>query len=126
MRRAITWARTRHMRALRRSKERARMAEDRKRSHTVADHLLGQDVVHEHDGDADHDHDHFEFDSDERLEENPIWIQDHVTLVTVGIDIGSSRPPGIFFPLNLRRLGPDLTNPYYLLSRETPFQPPVG
>src|SRR6516164_3491713 len=86
MRRAITWARTRPMRALRRSKDQARMAEDRKRSHTVADHLFGQDVVHEHDGDADHDHDHFEFDSDERLEENPIWIQDHVTLVTVGID----------------------------------------
>ena len=57
------------------------MAEDRKRSHTVADHLFGQDVVHEHDGDADHDHDHFEFDSDERLEENPIWIQDHVCLL---------------------------------------------
>ena len=63
------------------------MADDQKRSHTLADHLLGQDVVHDHDGDADHDHDHFEFDPDERLEDNPIWIQDHVTLVTVGIDI---------------------------------------
>ena len=31
--------------------ERVGMAEDRKPSHTVADHLLGQDVVHEHDGD---------------------------------------------------------------------------
>jgi ethanolamine utilization protein EutA len=126
MRRAITWARTRPMRALRRSKEQARMAEDRKRSHTVADHLLGQDVVHEHDGDADHDHDHFEFDSDERLEENPIWIQDHVTLVTVGIDIGSSGTQVIFSRINLRRYGEDLTSRYYVVSRETLFQSPVA
>src|SRR6516165_7364547 len=126
MRRAITWARTRPMRALRRSKEQARMAEDRKRSHTVADHLFGQDVVHEHDGDADHDHDHFEFDSDERLEENPIWIQDHVTLVTVGIDIGSSGTQVIFSRINLRRYGEDLTSRYYVVSRETLFQSPVA
>src|SRR5499427_2759620 len=126
MRRAITWARTRPMRALRRSKEQARMAEDRKRSHTVADHLLGQDVVHEHDGDADHDHDHFEFDSDERLEENPIWIQDHVTLVTVGIDIGSSGTQVIFSRINLRRYGEDLTSRYYVVSRATLFQSPVA
>ena len=102
------------------------MAEDRKRSHTVADHLFGQDVVHEHDGDADHDHDHFEFDSDERLEENPIWIQDHVTLVTVGIDIGSSGTQVIFSRINLRRYGEDLTSRYYVVSRETLFQSPVA
>src|SRR5258708_28406095 len=97
------------------------MAEDRKPSHTVADHLLGQDVVHEHDGDADHDHDHFEFDSDERLEENPIWIQDHVTLVTVGIDIGSCRTAVIFSPINLRPYRHDPTSPYYLVSALTFF-----
>src|SRR5256884_1843590 len=102
------------------------MAEDRKPSHTVADHLLGQDVVHEHDGDADHDHDHFEFDSDERLEENPIWIQDHVTLVTVGIDIGSAGTQVIFSRINLRRYGEDLTSRYYVVSRETLFQSPVA
>jgi ethanolamine utilization protein EutA len=102
------------------------MAEDRKPSHTVADHLLGQDVVHEHDGDADHDHDHFEFDSDERLEENPIWIQDHVTLVTVGIDIGSSGTQVVFSRINLRRYGEDLTSRYYVVSRETLFQSPVA
>jgi len=102
------------------------MAEDRKPSHTVADHLLGQDVVHEHDGDADHDHDHFEFESDERLEENPIWIQDHVTLVTVGMDIGSSGTQVIFSRINLRRYGEDLTSRYYVVSRETLFQSPVA
>jgi len=82
--------------------------------------------VHEHDGDADHDHDHFEFDSDERLEENPIWIQDHVTLVTVGIDIGSSGTQVIFSRINLRRYGEDLTSRYYVVSRETLFQSPVA
>jgi ethanolamine utilization protein EutA (predicted chaperonin) len=82
--------------------------------------------VHEHDGDADHDHDHFEFDDDTPLEQNPIWIQDHVTLVTVGIDIGSSGTQVIFSRINLRRYGEDLTSRYYVVSRETLFQSPVA
>src|SRR5947199_460811 len=102
------------------------MAEDPKRSHTLADHLLGQDVAHGHDGEADHDHDHFEVDPDERLEENPIWIQDHVTLLTVGIDIGSAGTQVIFSRINLRRYGEDLTSRYYVVSRETLFQSPVA
>src|SRR5258707_6856506 len=102
------------------------MAEDQKRSHTLADHLLGQDVAHAHDGEADHDHDHFEFDADEKLEENPIWIADHVTLVTVGIDIGSAGTQVIFSRINLRRYGEDLTSRYYVVSRETLFQSPVA
>ena len=102
------------------------MPDDKKQSHTLADHLLGQDFVHEHDGDADHDHDHFEFDPEERIEDNPIWIQDHVTLVTVGIDIGSSGTQVIFSRINLRRYGEDLTSRYYVVSRETLFQSPVA
>src|SRR6266404_6311482 len=102
------------------------MAEDQKRSHTLADHLLGQDVAHAHDGEADHDHDHFEVDADERLGENPIWIQDHVTLVTVGVDIGSHGTQVIFSRINLRRYGEDLTSRYYVVSRETLFQSPVA
>src|SRR5262245_32542823 len=102
------------------------MADDQKRSHTLADHLLGQDVVHEHAGDADHDHDHFEADPNERLEDNPIWIQDHVQLLTVGIDIGSSGTQVIFSRINLRRYGEDLTSRYYVVSRETLFQSPVA
>src|SRR5215475_12295682 len=109
-----------------RLKEHISMAEDEKRNHTLADHVLGQDVAHAHDGEADHDHDHFEFDSDERLEENPIWIQDHVTLVTVGIDIGSSGTQVIFSRINLRRYGEDLTSRYYVVSRETLFHSPVA
>src|SRR6266480_1557033 len=102
------------------------MAEDPKRSHTLADHLLGQDVAHAHDGEADHDHDHFEVDPDQPLEENPIWIADHVTLLTVGIDIGSSGAQVIFSRINLRRYGEDLTSRYYVVSRETLFQSPVA
>src|SRR6478752_10346131 len=100
--------------------------DDKKQSHTLSDHVLGQDFVHEHDGDADHDHDHFEFDADGPLEENPIWIQDHVTLVTVGIDIGSSGTQVIFSKINLRRLSEDLTSRYYVVSRETLFLSPVS
>src|SRR6266851_4327937 len=101
-------------------------ADDKKQSHSLSDHVLGQDFVHEHDGDADHDHDHFDFDADEKLEENPIWIADHVTLVTVGIDIGSAGTQVIFSRINLRRYGEDLTSRYYVVSRETLFQSPVA
>ena len=99
---------------------------DKKQGHTLADHLLGQDFVHDHEGDADHDHDHFEFGDEGPIEENPIWIQDHVTLVTVGIDIGSSGTQVIFSRINLRRYGEDLTSRYYVVSRETLFQSPVA
>jgi len=64
-----------------------------KQSHTVADHSLGIDLAHTHDGYADHDHD---FPDDLPLEENPIWIADHVSLTTVGVDIGSSGTQVIF------------------------------
>src|SRR5712691_10469276 len=109
-------------------REEVRMADDKKPNHTLSDHLLGQDFVHEHDGDADHDHDHdhFDLDVDERLEDNPIWIQDHVTLVTVGIDIGSAGTQVIFSRINLRRYGEDLTSRYYVVSRETLYQSPLA
>src|SRR5262245_48630069 len=92
--------------------------------HTVADHLYGQDLMHEHGEDSDHDHDWI--DENERLEDNPIWIQDHVTLHTVGIDIGSAGTQIIFSKINLRRLGEDLSSRYFVVSRETLFQSPVA
>jgi ethanolamine utilization protein EutA len=101
-------------------------SDDSKKAHTLADHLLGKDVVHDHDGDSDHDHDHFDFDPEEPLEQNPIWIQDHVTLVSVGIDIGSAGTQIIFSRINLRRYGEDLTSRYYVVSRETLYQSPVS
>jgi ethanolamine utilization protein EutA len=94
--------------------------------HSLADHTLGEDFTHEHAGVADHDHDHFEFDDDGPLEQNPIWLQDHVTLVSVGIDIGSSGTQVIFSRIKLRRYGEDLTSRYYVVSRETLFQSPVA
>jgi len=101
------------------------MPEEKKPRHSLADHRLGENFVHEHEGDADHDHDHFELD-DRPIEENPIWIADHVTLLTVGIDIGSSGTQVIFSRINLRRYGEDLTSRYYVVSRETLFQSPVA
>ncbi|MGB5079910.1 MAG: ethanolamine ammonia-lyase reactivating factor EutA [Burkholderiales bacterium] len=97
-----------------------------KRPHTLDDHLLGEDHGHTHDGEegADHDHDHY--DAGGPLEDNPLWIQDHVSLVSVGIDIGSSGTQVIFSRLNLRRLGEDLSSRYYVVSRETLFQSPVA
>jgi len=92
-------------------------------SHTLADHLYGLDLTHPHDGYADHDHD---FPDEGPLEENPIWIADHVSLMTVGIDIGSSGTQVIFSRVNLRRLGEDLSSRYFVVSRETLFQSSVA
>src|SRR5258705_13352450 len=94
--------------------------------HSLNDHLYGENIVHEHDEYSDHDHDHFEFDDDGTLDQNPIWLQDHVTLVSVGIDIGSSGTQVIFSRINLRRYGEDLTSRYYVVSRETLYQSPVA
>src|ERR1700740_1933675 len=94
-----------------------------KPGHTLADHSLGIDLAHTHDGYADHDHD---FPDELPLEENPIWIADHVSLMTVGIDIGSPGTRVIFSRVTLRRLGEELTSRYYVVSRETLFQSPVA
>ena len=78
----------------------------------MADHQYGADYAHTHDGlDADHDHDNVA--GDGSLEENPIWIADHVTLVSVGMDIGSSGTQVVFSKMNLRRFGEDLSSRYY-------------
>jgi ethanolamine utilization protein EutA len=96
---------------------------DRKAGHTVADHVYGIDLAHTHDGYADHDHD---FPDEGALEDNPIWIADHVSLMSVGIDIGSSGTQVIFSRINLRRLGEDLSSRYFVVSRETLFQSGVA
>src|SRR5499433_2178098 len=101
------------------------MADDepKTKGHTLADHVYGLDLAHTHDGYADHEHD---FPDESPLEENPIWIADHVSLMTVGIDIGSSGTQVIFSRVNLRRLGEDLSSRYYVTSRETLFQSAVA
>jgi ethanolamine utilization protein EutA len=96
-----------------------------KRSHTLDDHLHGQDYGHSHDGEeADHDHDDFE--GEGPLENNPLWIQDHVSLLSVGIDIGSSGTQVVFSRLMMRRMGEDLSSRYFVVSRETLFQSPIA
>jgi ethanolamine utilization protein EutA len=97
---------------------------DDKKPHTLGDHVYGDDLAHVHDGEADHDHDHFE--TDGPLEENPIWIQDHVTLTSVGIDIGSAGTQVIFSRIGLQRFGEDLTSRYVVVERETLHQSPVA
>src|ERR1700722_13681363 len=98
----------------------------RKKGHTLTDHIFGQNIVHRHGEDSDHDHD-YDFENDDvPLEDNPLWRQDFVSLMTVGIDIGSSGTQVIFSRVNLRRMGEDLTSRYYVVSRETLFQSPVA
>jgi ethanolamine utilization protein EutA len=93
--------------------------------HALQDHAYGRELTHAHAPGAAYDHDHDDFESLGPLEENPIWIQDHVSLTSVGIDIGSSGTQVIFSQLNLRRLGEDLSSRYFVVSRETLFQSPV-
>ena len=58
------------------------------RAHALQDHALGRELTHAHAPGGAYDHDHDDFDSQGPLEANPIWIQDHVSLTSVGIDIG--------------------------------------
>ena len=74
--------------------------------HSLEDHLYGDYGAHEHGPDADHDHDDFELSGP--LEDNPIWIQDNVTLRSVGIDIGSAGTQVVFSRIHLRRHGEGL------------------
>jgi ethanolamine utilization protein EutA len=99
------------------------MTADSPKSHSLTDHQLGLDLDHVHDGFADHDHD---FPDEGPLEQNPIWLQDRVTLTSVGIDIGSSGTQVIFSRVHMRRLGEDLSSRYYVAARETLFASPVA
>lgn len=91
--------------------------------HSLEDHLYGDFGYHEHGPDADHDHDDFELSGP--IEDNPIWVQDNVTLKSVGIDIGSAGTQVVFSRIHLRRHGEDLTSRYVVVERETFFQSPV-
>jgi len=96
-----------------------------KPSHSVSDHAYGADALHAHDSGGEYDHDHDDFGADATLEDNPIWRQDNLSLVSVGIDIGSAGTQLVFARLNLRRLGEDLTSRYFVVSREALYQSPV-
>jgi ethanolamine utilization protein EutA len=94
-----------------------------KGSHTLADHMFGDYEPHEHGPDADHDHDEFELPGP--IEDHPIWLQDNVTLRSVGIDIGSAGTQVVFSRVHLRRLGEELTSRYFVIARNTFYQSPV-
>jgi len=87
--------------------------------HTLTDHLHGEDHDHEHDHDADHEH-------DSSIEENALWLQDNISLTSVGIDIGSAGTQVIFSRLHMRRMAEDLSSRYFVVERETLYQSPVA
>ncbi len=99
---------------------------EKKRQHTLADHLYGSDHDHVHDdASADHDHDH-DLGPAGPLEENPLWLHDNLSLASVGIDIGSAGTQVIFSRLHMRRLGEDLSSRYFVVARDTLYQSPVA
>jgi ethanolamine utilization protein EutA len=98
----------------------------KKPGHSLADHQYGADTGHTHDGDEAFDHDHDDFGIESGPEGSGLWLQDHVSLTSVGVDIGSAGTQLIFSRVHLRRLGEDLSSRYCVVSRETLFQSPVA
>jgi ethanolamine utilization protein EutA (predicted chaperonin) len=90
--------------------------------HTLADHQHGLDHDHEHDADHDHDHDF----APGAIEDDPLWLQDNISLASVGIDIGSAGTQVIFSRLHMRRMGEELSSRYFVVKRETLYQSPVA
>jgi ethanolamine utilization protein EutA len=100
---------------------------EKKRPHTLEDHLLGMDPMHSHeDGEADHDHDHDDGGGEYDPTTTSLWAQDNITLLSVGIDIGSAGTQVIFSRVQLRRLSEELTSRYFVVERETVHQSPVA
>jgi ethanolamine utilization protein EutA len=96
------------------------------KKHSLADHMMGADGAHLHEeGEFDHDHDHDDI-GDYDLENDSLWLQDHITLVSVGIDIGSSGTQVIFSRVHMRRLSEELTSRYFVVQRETLYRSPVA
>ena len=103
------------------------MTSDPIKKHTLEDHLLGLDPLHAHEeGEADHDHDHDDLGGEYDPTTSSLWAQDNITLLSVGIDIGSAGTQVIFSRLQLRRLSEDLTSRYFVVNRETVYQSPVA
>jgi ethanolamine utilization protein EutA len=72
------------------------------------------------------DHDFEDGEEEATLEDNPIWQQENVTLMTVGIDIGSSGTQLLFSELKLRRSGTDLSTRYVVIERSCVYESPVS
>ena len=96
------------------------------RKHTLQDHMMGEGGVHTHaEGEFDHDHDHDDM-GEWSPENDSLWLQDHIELVSVGIDIGSSGTQVIFSRVYMQRMSEDLSSRYFVVRRETLHQSPVA
>src|SRR5258705_5232233 len=81
--------------------------------------------MHSHeDGEADHDHDHDDPGGEYDPTTSSLWAQDNISLLSVGIDIGSAGTPVIFSRGQMRRPSEDLTSPHFLVNPETGYQSP--
>lgn len=91
--------------------------------HSLQDHLAGAESSHEHPGgDFDHDHDDL---AAEGFDGDALRAQDHIELVSVGIDIGSSGTQLIFSRIGMQRMSEDLSSRYFAVTREALYQSPV-
>jgi ethanolamine utilization protein EutA len=71
------------------------------------------DSMHSHDeGEADHDHDHDDLGPEYDPTSTSLWLQDNISLLSVGIDIGSAGTQVVFSRIELRRLSEELTSRY--------------
>jgi ethanolamine utilization protein EutA len=96
------------------------------KKHSLLDHLMGEGGLHSHaEGEYDHDHDHDDIGGYDP-ENDALWQQDHIQLVSVGIDIGSSGTQVIFSRVSMRRMSEDLSSRYFVVNRETLYQSPVA
>jgi ethanolamine utilization protein EutA len=96
------------------------------KKHTLLDHMMGEGGLHAHaEGEYDHDHDHDDI-GEYDPENDPLWLQDHIQLVSVGIDIGSSGTQVIFSRVYMQRMSEDLSSRYFVVKRETLHQSPVA
>ncbi|HUP96336.1 MAG TPA: ethanolamine ammonia-lyase reactivating factor EutA [Usitatibacter sp.] len=94
--------------------------------HTLLDHMMGEGGVHTHaEGEFDHDHDHDDM-GEWSPENDSLWLQDHIELISVGIDIGSSGTQVIFSRVHMQRMSEDLSSRYFVVKRETLHQSPVA
>ena len=58
-------------------------------------------------------------------QEHPLWKQDHISLKSVGIDIGSSTSHLIFSTLELRRQSAVLSSRFQLAGRRVDYESPI-
>ena len=99
---------------------------EEKRPHRLDDHFLGVDPARSHEEGQDDDHDHDDLDGEVDPVSSSMWLQDNITLLSVGIDIGSAGTQVIFSRVQLRRFSEEFTSRYFVVGRETMYQSPVA